>query len=147
MKFAPKSKEQLAEEGLLPKGNYPFEVVGADDTKSKNTGADMIALNLRVFGPDGRSVFVKDWLLEAMGAKLRQFCDHVGVIDQYEAGTLCAADCEGKTGYVTLKIKKSDDFDPQNSVASYGQPKQKAEASAPAPKGESTDTASDDIPF
>lgn len=130
MKFAPKTKDEIAQDGLLPKGNYPFEVVGAEDTQSKKSGKDMIALNLRFFGTDGRPLFVKDYLLEAMAAKLRGFCEEVGVLDKYEAGTLCAEDCEGKAGYATLKIEQQEGFDAKNAVSRYGKPKVKDEDAA-----------------
>lgn len=144
MRYQPKTEEQLQDEGLLPDGNYPFEVVGATNKQSKK-GNDMIELNLRFYGADGRPVFVRDWLMEAMGFKLRHFCEEVGLLDKYNSGELNDTDCEGKTGFATVKKEPAKgDFGPKNAVKDYGK-KEEAEPVA-APAG-SADLEKDDIPF
>jgi hypothetical protein len=43
VKITPKTEEQIKMERLLPAGDYPFQVLSAEDKRSKN-GNDMIAL-------------------------------------------------------------------------------------------------------
>src|SRR6476620_9427476 len=100
MKFTPKSEKELAEDALIPDGVYPFEVINALDTQSKTSGADMIAVQLRVFGPDGREPVIKDYLLESYLRKIFNFAKVTGLLPKYHAGSLCAEDCLAKTGYV-----------------------------------------------
>lgn len=112
MKFKSKTEKEIAEENNIPNGDYPFEVIDAQDTKSKK-GNDMIALTLRVFVGDA-SRQVTDFLLESMPGKLFHFCSYTGLSKQYQEGTLCAEDCLAKSGYLTIttqKGKKKDDSD------------------------------------
>jgi cobalamin biosynthesis protein CbiG len=136
MKFQPKTAEEIAREDLLPKGEYDFEVVTAEEKTSK-TGNEMIALNIRVFSGTTGANFVRDFLLEKIAYKLRHFCEATGLLPKYENGTLTADDCEGKVGRLKLVVKedKTGTYPPQNSVADYIVPK------AGEPEEE------DDIPF
>ena len=118
MRFTPKSKEELEFENLLPKGEYDFEVVKAEDAVSKK-GNEMIKLNLKVFNGDGFQ-FVTDYLMEAMAFKLRHFFETVGMIASYEAGTVDAADLVGCAGKVRIDIEPaSGDYASKNVVKDY----------------------------
>ena len=144
MRFAPKTEEQLNEENLIPAGNYPFEVVIAEEKQSK-AGNDMIALKLRVYHGE-RALCVNDWLMESMGFKLRHFCEETGLLDKYEAGTLRADDCDGKSGFVTLKVEpKKGDFAAKNAVKDYCKAKEEDKANA-ALASASTKDPDDDLP-
>lgn len=106
MKFTPKTEEQLDKEGLLPEGVYPFEVLTSQDKKSRNTGADMIELELRVFGEGGAENKVKDWLVSSYLRKLFNFARVTGLTARYHAGTLAASDCAARSGWVKIAIEK-----------------------------------------
>ena len=124
MRFNPKTPEELAALNNAPPGVYPFEITTALDTQSKSSGADMIKLTVRFFVAD-KTRQVNDYLLESMPAKLAHFCRETGLTGAYEAGTLCAADCIGKTGFVKIGLSKErprDDggvFDAKNEVKDY----------------------------
>lgn len=123
MKFAPKSEQEIAMssgDSLWPKGNYSFEVLKAENAKSKSSGADMIHLTLKVYNKEGKSKLVDDYLLEKVAYKLKHFCEAVGLNKHYEKGTLDAADCQGKGGTVKLKIgKPNGDYAAKNEVNDY----------------------------
>lgn len=126
MKFIPRSEEDLKRESLLGAGVYDFEIIEAKDTVSKK-GNDMIALRLRVFSNDQGERVVRDWLMPSMGFKLRHFAETTGLIGAYDAGTLSAEDCQGRSGRVSLVIKEDDQYGPQNSVKDYEKAKAAAE--------------------
>ena len=120
MKFAPKTADEIAMEGLLPAGVYPFQVVKAEDAVSKTSGKEMIKLTLEVYGEGNRKVNVFDYILESMADKLFKFCKVVGLEDKYNAGSLEAIDCEGTQGYVGLKIDPAKNgYEPKNVVSYY----------------------------
>lgn len=120
MNFAPKTEKQLVEERLIPAGNYPFEVIGAEAKPSK-AGNEMIEMEVRLFMPDGSSRGLKDWLTEKMAFKLFHFCAYTGLSQKYEAGTLTSHDCVGRTGYAKIVIQadKQGVYPDRNSIADY----------------------------
>jgi hypothetical protein len=144
MKVQPKTEEQLAEEGLLPDGNYPFEVVIAENKVSK-AGNDMIAMNLRFYGPDGRPLFIRDWIMESMGFKLLHFCNEVGIYDKYNAGEVTAQDCDGRQGYAKIGRKK-DEYGWKNVVKDYGKPDETDKANKALAESAVTPDPDDDLP-
>ena len=160
MNFAPKTEKQLAEERLIPAGNYPFEVIKAEAKQSK-AGNDMIETTIRVFLIDGTSRQLTDWLMEKVAFKLFHFCAYTGLAQQYEAGTLTAGDCEGRSGYVKVIIQqdKKGEFPDRNSVADYVRSldgKMTSGGIAPVAKAQPTDEqlanltptgADEDVPF
>jgi hypothetical protein len=163
MRFAPKTKEELANESLLPEGVYPFEVLDAVDTLSK-AGNEMLKLKLVVFG-DGSSPHVYDYLLEKLAYKLRHFAEACSLLAEYEAGELTAQHCLNKEGYCKLGIERQDGYEPRNTVKDYVPPKEPAtygdpltavpvppppaprQRPRPQPAPQPADDFSDDIPF
>jgi hypothetical protein len=147
MKFTPKTEAEIREAGLLPAGEYPFEVIDAQDTQSK-AGNEMISLKLRVWRPDGTTVQMRDWLLDAIEYKLRHFCDTTGLLAVYGLGDLTADHCIGKTGTVKVGVQDDDKYGPQNAVKDYTPA---GAAVAPAKVKVAavavTQPADDDIPF
>jgi len=131
MRFTPKTEKEMAEQNMIPEGVYPFEVVGALDTKSKTSGADMIVIQLRIFGPGGAEPVLKDYLLESYMRKIFNFSKVTGLAAAYHAGSLCAADCTGKSGYAKVGIEKGKEktdaggrgtgtyYDDKNTVKDY----------------------------
>lgn len=127
------SAEEIALAGLLEPGVYPFEVIAASEVLSQN-GNEMIKLKLAVFGADGQQVHVFDYLLEKLAYKIRHFCEHTGMLDKYEKGTLSELDCEGKAGYVQLGIDPAKGiFMPKNSVKDYVSSEKATSQRAPRP--------------
>lgn len=131
MKFQPKSEEDLKRESLLAPGTYDFEILEAKEAVSKK-GNDMIALKLRVFSNDQGERTVRDWLMPSMGFKLKHFSDTTGLSASYDAGTLSAEDCQGRTGKVILAIEDSEQYGPQNKVKDYEKTKATEPALTPA---------------
>ncbi len=120
MTFKPKTDRELAEENLLPKGEYDYEILEAD-AKTSKSGNEMIELKLRFFhGESGTRVF-KDYLLEAMAGKLKHFCVSHGMQDHYDKGTLLAQHCEGLSGRAVVGIKKdkTGQYPDANTVFDY----------------------------
>lgn len=119
MKFEAKSEEQIQKESLLPAGEYDFEVIEAKDTQSKKSGADMIALNLKVFRPDTGFVYARDYLMAAMAFKLVHFAKSTGLTDAYDKGELTGELCMGRCGRVRLIVEEQAGYAPKNSVKDY----------------------------
>jgi hypothetical protein len=120
MKFTPKSDKEIAEENLLPKGEYDYEVIEATDKVSKG-GNDMIELKLRFFhGENGTRVF-KDYLLEQMAGKLKHFCVSHDLQEYYDRGSLKAEHCLGVEGRAKVGIKKDETgrYPDANTVFDY----------------------------
>lgn len=122
MRFSPMTEDELARAPLLEPGVYPFEVIAASEELSK-AGNEMIRVKLAVFGPNGQQTHVYDYLMEKMAFKLRHFCEATGLLQKYEAGTLSEVDCEGKGGYVKIKIDPANgSYSAKNSVQDYVKP-------------------------
>lgn len=144
--FKAKTKKEIQEENLLPEGIYPFEVLEAQEKKSKK-GNDMIELKLRVFAGE-RTVQLLDWIMEAMSFKLYNFCDYTGLKQQYESGALRGTDCIGRTGYCKIIIQddKTGEYPSRNSVKDYvAKPANTIEIKAAAEKAKEKED--DSIPF
>jgi hypothetical protein len=92
----------------------------------------MIELKLMVWDKAGKEHVLNDYLLEAMGHKLRHFCSTHNMLDKYESGTLWPADCYNKQGSLDLIVQagkpnpKGGIYPDRNSVKDYivieGQP-------------------------
>ena len=118
MKFQPKTEDQLAEESLLPEGVYPFDIINAVDTFSK-AGNEMLKIKLMVYGNDGQTPHLYDYLLEKIAFKLRHFAETTGLLKEYERGELNAAMCSGKCGFCKLAIEPAGDYPAKNIVKDY----------------------------
>jgi len=116
MNFTPQSDTELR--ATVPDGVYPATVVKAEDTTSKSSGNEMIALTLKVHVNDsGR--FANDWILSDATWKIKQFCEASGRLDLYEAGNLSAQDCLGAELFVYVKTETQDGYEPQLRVKKY----------------------------
>lgn len=122
MRFSPMTEDELARASLLEPGVYPFEVITASEELSK-AGNEMIKVKLNVFGPNDQQAHIFDYLMEKLQYKLRHFCEATGLLQKYEAGTLSEVDCEGKTGFVKIKIDPANgSYSAKNSVQDYVKP-------------------------
>jgi hypothetical protein len=132
MQFQSKTEQQIQEENLIPVGDYDFTVQKAEEKKSK-AGNDMIVIDMDIYVGDKARPF-KDYLMESMAYKLRHFCYAVGLGAKYDAGTLTAQDCIGKSGKVKMAQKQNGDYGLQNNVKDYIVGEAKSEpAHTPAP--------------
>ncbi len=118
MRFTPKSEKQLNEEKLLPEGDYPFEISGAENATSKK-GNPMIKITVRVYKPDGQFILVTDYLMEAMLYKLLHCCQACGLEEQYNTGLLEPEMFVGKTGMLKLKVDPEGEYPAKNSIKDY----------------------------
>ena len=119
MRFTPKSQEEIDAENLLPKGEYDFEIIKAEDKVSKS-GNEMIEINMKVFKPDGGFQFVRDYLMEKMAFKLRHFCESIGQLEEYNAGQLQASNLVGACGVVKIDIEPaSNGYAAKNTAKDY----------------------------
>jgi hypothetical protein len=157
MRLNPKSDAEIEQlEGLLPKGTYDYEVIGAAE-KTSAKGNDMIELKVRVFAGETSRV-VTDYLLDAMAGKLKRFCDSHGFESEYNEGVLAASDCIGKSGKCMLgvKVDKAGKYPDKNQITDYiveltpitARPKAKRAAVATAPPSSADmNVSDDDVPF
>lgn len=149
MRFTPLTEQQIKALGLITPGDYPFEVIAAEDKVSQSNN-DMIKLTLKIWDENGKERQIDDYLLEAMPKKFFHFCRHTGLDEKYQAGSLMAEHCIGKSGYVkiaTQKGKKKDDgtyFDDKSGVVDY-LPKDTKIAKPATSKAEPG--LDDDLPF
>lgn len=122
MSYVAKSEEQLAKEGLMPEGEYDFEVIDSSDKPSKS-GSDMCTLKLNVFDADGNGHHVWDYMVfgNHFGErKFRHAAVGCGLLSVYESGGLTAFEFKGKSGRCIIKIAEAKDgYLPKNVVADY----------------------------
>jgi len=150
MKFTPRTDEDLAAEGLLPKGEYDFEVQDAEDTTSK-AGNDMIKVRLSVLDNEGTSAHtIWDYLLESMAYKLKSFADATGLSSEYAAGSLQASDLIGRAGRAKIDIDpEKNGYPAKNVIKSYVRAASAPRAAGSGAKGKypAGYDLSDEIPF
>lgn len=105
----------------LPPGDYPAEVIKAEETTSKK-GNPMLVVELRVHDPaTGRSQKITDYIViggEYSGEwKIANLCASCGVSND---GNLQPGELNGLYTKVKLKIKPAKDgYEEGNSVADY----------------------------
>lgn len=162
MKFTPKSTDEIAESGLLPDGDYDFEVSKAEEATSK-AGNEMLTLDLKVFNGDGSFRTVRDYLVSSDGGlrKIRGFAASVGLLDHYEQGDFGPFDILNAAGRCKIGKDANPGYEPKNKVAYYLDPSKaksgvvsaptvRQPARKPAPAGAggfNPGDLDDDIPF
>ena len=145
MEFEPKTREEAEKESAFPvweAGKYDFEVAKAEEQISKSakdrneTKPNMIKLTLNVYSED-RVQMIFDYLMPAFPIKLIDACEAMGLITEYETGSLKDYQFEGKTGKLRLGVKgestnknTGEKYPPKNEVHSYivGDTSEKASA-------------------
>ena len=105
MRFTPKSEEELQAATLVEEGIYSYQVIDAKESLSK-AGSPMIEMKLLFWDKVGKEHVIFDYLLEAMGHKLRHFCDSHNMLDKYNSGELTSKDCWDKQGKIDLVIQE-----------------------------------------
>lgn len=151
MKFTPKSEKELAEEKVIPAGEYDGEVIGAEETVSKTSGKPMIKVRVKVHGP--RKVIIDDYFVCDQYEKLLNLCTALGIPEKYHNGTLEPLDLHGKGCLVKVKIDPpKGDFPTKNSIRSYGshkvdKAKELVSVGEAINKARAEEAGGDDIPF
>lgn len=155
MQFQPKTDAQIAEEGMLPDGDYDFSIDKAEDKISKKgreaglAEPDMIEIGITVFSNQGdRSM--KDWITSKLAWKVKHFAYAIGLGAAYEAGGLEANLLVGRSGKVTIKKgKPNGDYPPRNEVKDYVVPVEGQDATAPEsrPRPAAPTSTHDEPPF
>lgn len=147
--YTPKSENQLAQESLLPAGEYDFEIIETLDRPSK-AGNYMYTFKLHVFDADSQPRIIFDYI--ALGnnfgeRKLRHAADASGIINIYESGKMTPSDFQGRTGRLKLKQQPGNSQypDPKNVVEDYIK-REVAGVTYDAPKKQD-DELDDSIPF
>jgi hypothetical protein len=123
MNFNPQSEQELEEDRrqrlkILQKGEADFVVKTARNAISQNN-AEMIELQVEVTDSTGMTAILKDWLLPAMGHKLRHFCYATGLGAVYERGELDAEHCTGRGGRCMVAVEKSEQYGDKNKIKDY----------------------------
>ena len=116
----PKTEKEIQEMSNIPAAEYDFNILMAEDTVSKTSGNDMIKATLGIYVDGAIKRKIPDYLMPSMAAKLRHFCDTTGLLSQYEAGTLEAADLIGRSGRVKIGIEpEKNGYPAKNFVKDY----------------------------
>lgn len=164
MRFNPVTAEQADEtSGALtpwPAGEYDFTVADASEEVSKASRNEMIKLTLHVFNHDGAKRTVFDYLMagEKGQWKVRHCAESIGLLAQYEAGSLDTVEMVERSGKLKLRVKPAQgDYQASNAVVDYipaapgSKPAPAMRAGNPAPRGTNAKTSatdlSDEIPF
>lgn len=132
--FVPKTDSELAAERLLPKGEYDFDIIKAENKTSKTSGAPMIVLTVGVYpGDSDRQQWVTDNLVfvEKAMFKVSQFAKAVGLEAAYRAGNIDAQDCVGRAGRCKVDIEPEGEYPAKNKITSYVIPKATPEGVRP----------------
>ncbi len=119
MEFQAKSKQEIEDSKLWPKGSYGFEILEAQETKSK-AGNEMFEIRVRVSDDDGASRVLTDYLLPKRAEKLYGCCAALGLLDKYNSGVLSHDDFVGGTGKLLLAVEKGKNgYPPRNVIQEY----------------------------
>lgn len=120
MNFQPRTEKEIADSKLLPRGDYDFEILDAEEKKS-SAGNDMIELKVQVSNGKGVSRTLPDYLLEKRAEKLRHCCKACAILDKYETGLLANDDFVGKRGRLKLGVEKdrAGKYPPKNVIVDY----------------------------
>jgi hypothetical protein len=123
--FHPKTDEEIERMHLLPDGTYRFTVRNALETVSKEKGNPMVRVDLEIYGHDGGSSLMSDYLVasDKMAWKIKHFCDTLGLLEQYQKGNLEAQNLIRLEGYAQVVTEKRSEYPARNKVKDYGKPK------------------------
>lgn len=131
--FTPKSEEEIANSksnDLLPDGTYRFLVRDVNE-KVSNAGNHMLEVSLSIYDVNKKEYNLKDYLImtDKWSFKLRHFCEAVGLLAQYEKGSINITNCIMRRGFLELGIQKrkpkpdgSGNYPDRNYVKDYNKP-------------------------
>ena len=157
MKFTPMTEKEIAEAGLLPAGEYDFEIAEAHETISKSSGNEMIHMRVAVFDHNGARRMMDDYLVDGPKSafKIRHLAEALGMLPAYERGEMNADDLTGQAGRCKVRIQKDTNgqYPDKNTTADYVKVAGSSAAASPrqsAPPRQTPppmDDDSDSIPF
>jgi hypothetical protein len=151
MNFTPKTEEELKAALLLPKGNYQYQVIKAEDKVSK-AGNEYTAATLKVWDREGGEhlIFTNFALIKL----IKHFCDVNNMQEQYKLGVIDPHMLVNKCGgmvFLDIEPEKPNDlggfYPAKNVVKDYvGEPH--GSMTMPLkPLPEVNNKFNDDIPF
>lgn len=152
MRFSPLTEKQAIEAKfkLLEKGLGNFEITKAEEKYNDRQQCDMLYIVLKCRDYHGKQGLIHEYLLsnQKFGWRIRELCECVGLMDEYEKGELTPQQLVGKTGPCDIGISKDKDgkYPDKNNIREF----KKSEAvSAPKPVDARAeiDDLDDDIPF
>lgn len=163
MQFTPMTDEEIKassdkkEFPIYPAGEYPFEIITANEGPSKSSEYSRIAINMKIYQLDGSYTWVNDYLSASPKAafKIRNAAEACGLLENYNAGELAAEDFIRKQGFVKIGVEPAtDEYFAKNKVVAYVVKKEKVKFDAPPVKAAAkkqieqfAPIESDDIPW
>lgn len=108
---------------VLPEGDYPAELVEAEDATSKKSGNEMQKLTWVIQKADGGTARCWDYILEANGWSIKrygQLAEALGESEAFDRNEFDAREHIGATVTVRLKITPAKgDYDEKNEITEY----------------------------
>lgn len=150
MRFTPKSDEELSN---VWNSDWYEGVIEEAEEKQSSKGTDMLVLGVRVYGHEGRTKKLPDYIVEAVAFKLKHLAEAASLSAQYESGELHASQLINKKVGVKLRIEidKTGQYPDKNVIADY-RPLQAAKpavrqapAGTPVNKQRAADKAAEEV--
>lgn len=115
------SEEEDQRRGLIDKGEYTFQVAAIEQKRTSNGKYDMLAVDLIVWDITNRERKLKDWIVfaEEMDWKFRHFCKSLGLLQQYEEGSIEVQHFPGKKGKVKVGQKDGQTKDGDTRLVNF----------------------------
>lgn len=156
MEFAVKTREELEREkearmGLVPEGIYTLTIEEAKDDISKKSGNPMLVITFSVSLLNSLDQEVKyqirEYITPNQQYRLINLCEALGMMDQYNSGSLPSYMLQGKVVQARVIVQKDPNgqYKDSNRIGSYI-PKIPQDAPK-VPKVASADELNDEIPF
>ncbi len=123
MRLSHKTEAELMAEKLLPRGDYPFEIIkGTDEVVEKEgayKGKTYLKLTLRIYEDNGNFRAIDDTIWDEL--KLIRVCAAIGKDELLKKEKVHAEDLVGGAGNLSLEIKedKTGQYPPKNVVKLY----------------------------
>lgn len=140
MRFIPVSPEEFKKKAVkLKAGDADFEIIGVEDSETKNK-KPMMKVKCRVWDCEGREGVLIDYVTNDSQWKIKQILDSIGASAMYELGDVNEGVLVGRGGKLLLYTKNDPQYGEQTKIKSYYAMQVKKEN----PKSSKSD---EDIPF
>jgi len=166
MRYTPYSETEIKSMNVIDAGTYPFQVADVETTKnghpmSDRNGNEMCKLKLTIWDSENRERIVYTYITgdDNFAYKLRHFAKTIGMIKEYDNGTLNMRETVGRQGTAEIVIKKGtlktdgsgEMWADRNDVKDFtGEPQAQSNSSAGGPprdRPHATDERFQDLPF
>lgn len=119
-----------------PAGEYQAVIVKVEETISKSSGEPMQVISYEIYGNDGRTQTLKDYITHKTLFKLKKLAQALGRRAEFEASRFNAEDHVGASVVVELSVEETEDYGDQNRIkkvlsAKGGQTPNQSGSSAP----------------